>query len=237
MVILAARPSVGKTSLMLNIAQYVAVNKKVPVGIFALESSSEQLANRMLSAQADVDGWRIATGRLEGDDLQRIGVAMGQLAESPIFIDDTPSQGVMSIRTKARRLHMEHGVKLFMVDYMQLSHSRNLESRVQEVSEISMALKSLARELKVPILVLSQLSRAIEQRGEHRPQLSDLRDSGSIEQDADVVMFLYRPDPEERENIKLLVAKHRNGPTGEVDLYFKSEQTRFFEVDSSSAKG
>ncbi len=233
MLILAARPSVGKTSLMLNIAQYAAVVKKVPIGIFSLETSSEQLANRLLSAQADVDGWRITTGQLEGDDFKRIGEAMGQLAESPIYIDDTPGQGVMSIRTKARRLHMEYGVKVFMVDYLQLSHARNLESRVQEVSEISMALKSLARELNVPILVLSQLSRAIEQRGDHRPQLSDLRDSGSIEQDADVVMFLYRPDSEERENLKLLIAKHRNGPTGEVDLYFKSEQTRFFEMDSA----
>ena len=231
LIILAARPSVGKTSLALNIAQYAAAEKKIPVGIFSLETSREQLVDRMLSAQADVDGWRITTGRLEEDDFRKIGEAMGELAEAPIYIDDTAGISVMEMRTKARRLQMEHQVKLFIVDYLQLVRGFNRENRVQEVSEISQSLKNLARELKVPVLALSQLSRAIESRGEKRPQLSDLRESGSIEQDADVVMFLYREDEENRNDIKLLISKHRNGPTGEVSLYFKGERTKFFESE------
>lgn len=236
MIIAAARPSVGKTSFMLNIAHHAAVVRKMPVGIFSLETSTEQLAYRMLAAQANIDGWRLFSGKLQEEDHAKISHAMGVLASSPIFIDDTPGQGVMAMRTRARRLHMERGIKLIMVDYLQLSHSRNLESRVQEVSEISMHLKSMARELNVPVLVVSQLSRNVEQRGEHKPQLSDLRDSGSIEQDADVVMFLHRPDPDARESVKLTIAKHRNGPTGEIDLFFKEEQTKFYEMDESAGE-
>src|SRR3989344_771931 len=231
LIILAARPSIGKTSLALNIAQHAAVEKKTPVAIFSLETSREQLVDRMLSGQADVDGWRITTGRLEEDDFRKIGEAMGVLAEAPIFIDDTPGINVMEIRTKARRLQMEQNIKLIIVDYLQLAHGQNTESRVQEVSEVSKALKNLARELRLPVLALSQLSRAIESRGERRPQLSDLRESGSIEQDADVVMFLYREDEENRNDVKLSISKHRNGPTGEVDLFFRGERTKFYEAE------
>ena len=231
LIILAARPSVGKTSLALNIAQFAATEKKIPVGIFSLETSREQLVDRMLASQADVDGWRITTGRLEEEDFRKIGEAMGELAEAPIYIDDTAGISVMEMRTKARRLQIEHQVKLFIVDYLQLVRGSNRESRVQEVSEISQSLKNLARELKVPVLALSQLSRAIESRGEKKPQLSDLRESGSIEQDADVVMFLYREDEENRNDIKLLISKHRNGPTGDVPLYFRGERTKFYESE------
>jgi len=232
LLILAARPSVGKSSMASNIAQHAAVEHKVPVGIFSLEMSREQLVDRMLSAQADVDAWRITTGNLEEEDFARIGEAMGELAEAPIFIDDTPGLNILEMRTKARRLQMEHGVKLFIVDYLQLLHGRGLENRVQEVSEISQALKNMARELKVPVLACAQLSRAIESRTSRIPQLSDLRESGSIEQESDVVMFLYRPDEENRSEIKLLIAKHRNGPTGEIDMYFRGERTKFYEAET-----
>ncbi len=232
LIILAARPSVGKSSMASNIAQVAAVNHKIPVGIFSLEMSREQLVDRMLSAQADVDAWRITTGNLEEEDFARIGEAMGELAEAPIFIDDTPGLNTLEMRTKGRRLQMEHGVKLFIVDYLQLLHGRGLENRVQEVSEISQALKNMARELKVPVLACAQLSRAIESRTSRIPQLSDLRESGSIEQEADVVMFLYRPDEENRSEIKLLISKHRNGPTGEIDLYFRGERTKFYEAET-----
>ncbi|GMR19315.1 MAG: replicative DNA helicase [Patescibacteria group bacterium] len=233
MVVLAGRPSLGKTSLALNIAQHAAVEKKIPVGIFSLETSRNQLVHRLLSAQADIDAWKLQKGKLEEGDFKRLGEAMGVLAEAPIFIDDTPALTVMEMRTRARKLQMEHDVQLLVVDYMQLARGRNLENRVQEVSEISRALKNLARELDIPVLALSQLSRAVESRGESRPQLSDLRESGSIEQDADIVMFLYRDDPDERENIRLFVAKHRNGPTGEIPLRFRGERTRFYEADEN----
>ena len=232
LIILAGRPSVGKSAMAANILQYAAVEKKIPVGLFSLEMSREQLVDRMLAAQADVDAWRITTGNLEEEDFARIGEAMGELAEAPIFIDDTPGLNLLEMRTKARRLQMEHGVKLFVIDYLQLLHGRGLESRVQEVGEISQALKNMSRELKVPVLACAQLSRAIEQRTSGVPQLSDLRESGSIEQEADVVMFLYRPDLENRSEIKLLIAKHRNGPTGEVDLYFRAERTKFYEAET-----
>ncbi|MFH1896574.1 MAG: replicative DNA helicase [bacterium] len=231
MVVLAARPSIGKTSLALNIAQYAAVAKKQPVGIFSLETSREQLVDRMLAGEADIDGWKIATGNLTDNDFKEIGKAMGVLAEAPIFIDDTPGITINEMRTKARRLHIEQGVKLIVIDYIQLCQGRGLESRVQEVSEISQAIKNIARELKIPVLALSQLSRAIESRGEKKPQLSDLRESGSIEQDADVVMFLYRPDEEDRGSVNLLISKHRNGPTGELSLYFRGERTKFYESE------
>ncbi len=234
LIILAARPSVGKSSLAINIAQYAATHHKVGVAIFSLEMGRESVVDRMISAQGDIDNWRIATGNLEAEDFEKYGIAAGELAEASIYIDDTPGIGVMEMRTKARRLKLEKDLGLIVVDYLQLVRGRNLESRVQEVSEISQALKNLARELKVPVLALSQLSRAIEQRGgDKKPQLSDLRDSGSIEQDADVVMFLYRPNDDDRENFKLLLAKHRNGPTGEISLFFKADRTKFFELEQS----
>jgi len=233
LVILAARPSVGKSSFAVNIAQYAATVNKVGVAFFSLEMGREAIVDRMISAQGDIDNWRIATGNLEADDYEKYSIAAGELAESPIFIDDTPGISVMEMRTKARKLQLEQDIGLIIVDYLQLVRSRNLESRVQEVSEISQSLKNLSRELKVPVLAVSQLSRAVEQRGgEKRPQLSDLRDSGSIEQDADIVMFLYRPDEEDRENYILLISKHRNGPTGEIPLYFRADRTRFFETEA-----
>jgi len=231
LVILAARPSVGKTSLATNIAQYAAVEKGIPVGIFSLETSKEQLVYRMLSAQADVDGWRLTTGNLEEDDFRRIGEAMGVLDEAPIFIDDAPGANVLEMRTKARKLQLEQGVRLIIIDYLQLAKGRGLENRVQEVSEISQSLKNLSRELHIPVLALSQLSRAVESRTTPRPQLSDLRDSGSIEQDADVVMFLYREDEENRSDVNLLISKHRSGPTGEIKLSFRGDRTRFYEQE------
>lgn len=231
LVILAARPSMGKTSLALNFAQYITVHEKIPVGFFSLESSKEELVDRLLAGQSNVDSWKITTGNLSEEDFAKIGEAMGILAEAPLFMDDTPGASIMEMRTKARRLQLEHGLRLVVVDYLQLAVSRNLENRVQEVSEISQGLKNLARELKCPVLGISQLSRAVEARGGKKPQLSDLRESGSIEQDADVVMFLYRPDEENREQIKLLIAKHRNGPTGELDLIFKGERTRFYGLE------
>lgn len=234
LIILAARPSVGKTSLALNIAQYVAVHERIPVGYFSLESSKEELVDRLLSSQSNVDGWKIMTGNLNEKELEMITEGMAILADAPLFIDDTPGARILDMMTKARRLQMEQGVRLIIVDYLQLAVSRNLENRVQEVTEISQAMKNIAREVKCPILVLSQLSRGVEQRGDGRPMLSDLRDSGSIEQDADVVMFLYRADEEEKlaeNHIKLMIAKHRNGPTGEVDLVFRGDRTRFYGMD------
>jgi len=191
----------------------------------------------MLSSQSGVDNWKISTGNLSDQDFKDLGDAMGELAEAPIYIDDTPGISIMEMRTKARRLHLDKGLKLLIVDYLQLARGRNLENRVQEVSEISQALKNIARELKIPVLACAQLSRAVEQRGGKVPQLSDLRESGSIEQDSDVVMFLYRPDEEDRSYIKLLVSKHRNGPTGDIDLFFKGEITRFFEVEMGKGGG
>ncbi|EKD99399.1 MAG: hypothetical protein ACD_22C00266G0001, partial [uncultured bacterium] len=234
LIILAARPSVGKSSLAINIGQYAAVNHKIGVAMFSLEMGRESIVDRMISAQGNIDNWRITTGNLETEDFEKYSIAAGELAEAPYYIDDTPGIGVMEMRTKARRLMAEHEIGLIIVDYLQLVRGRNLESRVQEVSEISQALKNLARELKVPVLALSQLSRAVEQRGgDKKPQLSDLRDSGSIEQDADVVMFLYRPNDEDRENYQLLLSKHRNGPTGELNLYFKADRTKFYEADTT----
>ncbi len=235
LIILAARPSVGKSSFAINCAQYAATTHKKAVGLFSLEMGREQVVDRMISAQGDIDNWRIATGNLHEEDFERYGIAAGELAEAPIYIDDTPGIGILELRTKARRLHMDKKIDLIVVDYLQLIHGRTTESRTQEVSEISQSLKNLARELKVPVLALSQLSRAVEIRGgDKRPQLSDLRDSGSIEQDADIVMFLYRPNEEDRVNHKLLIAKHRNGPTGEIDLFFKADRTRFFEDETKT---
>lgn len=237
LVVLAARPSMGKTSLALDIMRNVAVNAKVPVGIFSLEMSKDQLVDRLLSSQSDVNLWKIRTGHLNEDDFDHIGKAMGELSESPIFIDDAAGSNVMEIRTKARRLQSEHGVGLIVVDYLQLMEGRNQENRVQEVSEISRALKLLARELNVPVLALSQLSRGVESRPDKIPQLADLRESGSIEQDADVVMFIYREEMYKGKDAKrphiaeIHIKKHRNGPTGQIDLYFDQDKTSFKNLD------
>ncbi len=232
LVILAARPAMGKTSLMLNIAEHAAVKTKAKVGIFSLEQSRDQLVDRLLSSSAGVDSWKLRTGNLADEDFPRLGKAMGVLSEAPIFIDDTPGQSALEVLTKSRRLQMEHGLDLIVIDYLQLMRGRNQENRVQEVSDISRSLKLLARELNVPVIALSQLSRAVEARPDKRPMLSDLRESGSIEQDSDVVLFIYREDyydkDSERKNIaEILVRKHRNGPIGETELYFQPEQTSF----------
>lgn len=234
LLILAARPGQGKTAMAINIAQHVGVVQKMPVGIFSLEMSHEELVDRLLVGQADIDAWRLKTGKLPDSDLMKLTEALGQLGDAPIFIDDTPGISIAEIRTKARRLQMEHDIKLLIIDYLQLvDPGKKVESRVQEVSLVSQAMKNIARELKVPVIALSQLSRAVEHRGEKRPQLADLRESGGIEQDADVVMFLYRPDDEVTPTmqIKLLIAKHRNGPTGELDLLFRGDRIKFYSVD------
>lgn len=228
LLILAARPGVGKTSLALNIAQNLAVKHKRAVGFFSLEMSREELVDRMLVAQADIDAWKLKTGKLSEEDFTSLSNAMGELAEAPLFIDDTPALSILEMRTKARRLQVDAGAEFLVVDYLQLARSRQLENRVQEVSEISQGLKNLARELKIPVLALSQLSRAVEQRGTKRPQLADLRESGSIEQDSDVVMFLWREDEEDFENIVLDVAKHRNGPLRSLKLRFRGDRIRFY---------
>lgn len=228
LIILAARPAIGKTTLALNIAQNIALKSERPVGFFSLEMSREELVDRLLVAQADIDAWKLKTGKLSEDDFTNLSNAMGELAEAPIFIDDTPALSILEMRTKARRLQVEQGVDLIIVDYLQLARSRQLENRVQEVSEISQGLKNLARELKLPVLAISQLSRAVEQRGEKRPQLADLRESGSIEQDADVVMFLWREEENNFENINLDVAKHRNGRLASLKLFFRGDRMRFF---------
>jgi len=238
LVILAARPSMGKTSLALDVIRHVAVGKKKPVAIFSLEMSKDQLVDRLLAAEAEVDLWKMRTGRLNDigpeNDFERIGHALGRLSEAPIFIDDSGTVNIMELRTKARRLQAEQAIELIVVDYLQLMEGRNTENRVQEVSEISRSLKTLAKELNVPVLALSQLSRAVEQRGgDKKPQLSDLRESGSIEQDADVVMFIYRDEmytgKESRKPhiAEILIRKHRNGPTGEIELFFDAEKTSF----------
>lgn len=229
LIILAARPSVGKTSLMLNIAQSASVNDKLPIGIFSLEMSVDELATRMVASQAGIDSFKITSGRLSDEELAAYGESAGMLADAPLYIDDTPSLSIMELRTKARRLHVDKGVKMIMVDYLQLMRGRSSDNRVQEVTEISWGLKALAKELKIPVLAVAQLNRSVEHRGNASPQLSDLRESGSIEQDADVVMFLYRPEEENRNEVNLSIAKHRNGPTGMVPLFFKGEQTKFFE--------
>ncbi len=234
LLILAARPGQGKTAMAVNIAQSIAVQEKLPVGIFSLEMSQEELVDRLLVGQADVDAWRLKTGKLSETDFGKLSEAMGILADAPIYIDDTPGISISEMRTKARRIQLEHGVKLLIVDYLQLvDPGRRYDNRVQEVSIVSQGLKNLARELKIPVLALSQLSRAVEHRSEKKPQLADLRESGAIEQDADVVMFLYKIDDEFSPTMpmKLLIAKHRNGPTGEIDLLFRGDRIRFYNVD------
>jgi len=239
LIILAGRPSMGKSSFVSSLILNAATTAKVPVGFFSLEMSKEQVVDRFLCSQAAVDSWKLRTGNLQEDDFPRIGYAMGVLSEAPIFIDDSSVLTPIEILTKARRLQAEHGLGLLVIDYLQLMHGsgrRAAESRVQEVSEISRSLKGLAKELNIPVVAVSQLSRAVEQRPSHIPQLADLRESGSIEQDADVVMFIYREDyydkETERKNITdILIKKHRNGPIGQVELYFIPEQMRFTNLE------
>lgn len=241
LIILAARPSVGKTSLALDIARNAAVRHGIPVGIFSLEMSAEQLVDRMLSAESYVNSWKIRTGGVRDEqDFERIRDALETLSKAPIYIDDKPGSNILAMRAVARRLKRERGIGLIVVDYLQLmapTNTKQSDSMVQQVTEISRSLKSLARELEVPVLALSQLSRAVEQRG-GKPRLSDLRDSGSIEQDADVVMFIHREDKgkedSDRKNIaEILIEKHRNGPTGRVELYFDEKRTSYMPVDKS----
>jgi replicative DNA helicase len=241
LVILAARPSMGKTALALNFAHNVAVQAAQPVLIFSLEMSKEQLVDRLLSMESGVDAWALRTGNLTDADFEKIGHAMGTLSEAQIFIDDSPGITISDLRTKARREAHQRPLGLIIVDYLQLmsggSRFGGDGNRVQEISEISRGLKGIARELNVPVLALSQLSRSVESRSPQIPQLADLRESGSIEQDADVVAFIYReeyynPETDRRKLTDLFIKKHRNGPTGGVELYFDNEKQRFRSVDS-----
>src|SRR6266496_891319 len=239
LVVLAARPAMGKTTLVTNLAYNVASKAKQAVLFFSLEMSKEQLVDRMLADAAGVDSWNIRTGNLTDEDFEKLSNAMGEMAEAPIFIDDTPGVSVLEMRTKARRQAHAQPLGLIIVDYLQLmsgSGNRNSDNRVQEVSEISRGLKLIARELNVPVVALSQLSRSVESRSPQIPQLADLRESGSIEQHAEIVMFIYREqyyNPEtERQNITdLIIAKHRNGPVGKVELYFHPERLKFMTLD------
>jgi replicative DNA helicase len=239
LVIIAARPSMGKTSLALDIARQAAINHNVPVTIFSLEMSSQQLVDRMLAAESRVDAWKLRTGRLSIEsEFNKIRDSLDKLAKAPIYIDDQAANNIVKMRSVARRMKSEKGLGLIIVDYLQLmvpTHSRSSDSLVQQVTEISRSLKHLARELNIPVVALSQLSRAVEQRG-GKPRLSDLRDSGSIEQDADVVMFIHREREEEGEKSKssraeILIEKHRNGPTGRVELYFDDQKSTFLSVE------
>ena len=238
LIILAARPSMGKTSLALDIARKTAINHKIPVAIFSLEMSSQQLVDRMLAAESQVDSWKLRTGHdlSVEHDFKAVGDAISRLSEAPIYIDDQPGNNILKMRATARRLKNEKGLGLIIVDYLQLiipTANKN-DNLVQQITEISHALKNLARELEVPVIALSQLSRAVEQRG-GKPRLSDLRDSGSIEQDADVVMFIHREADQDaggrKQEAEILIEKHRNGPTGIARLYFDSKKTTFLSMD------
>lgn len=241
LIILAARPAMGKTTLVGNLIQNVATHEKQAVLFFSLEMSKDQLVDRMLASESGVDAWNIRTGNLTDDDFEKLGAAMGSLSEAPIYVDDTPGITVLEMRTKARREAQKHPLGLIVIDYLQLmsgSRGGGDFNRVQEVSEISRGLKLIARELNVPVIALSQLSRSVESRSPQIPQLSDLRESGSIEQDADSGAFLYREDyynPEtDRQHIAdLILAKHRNGPTGRIELYFHPEKLKFLSLDKS----
>lgn len=233
LLILAARPGVGKTAFLLNIARHVAVEEKLPTVVFSLEMSKEELVDRLLVRQGLIDAWKLKTGQLSDDDFTSLSEAMGVLAEAPLYIDDTPGLTVTELRTKARRLQSDKGIKFVVVDYLQLMHGYTRDNRVQEVSEISQGLKNLARELRVPVIAAAQLNRQMESRG-GKPRLSDLRESGSIEQDADVVMFLHREDEEVKEIVTCAIEKHRNGPTGQFNLYFNGKQVSFFDVEKKN---
>ena len=240
LIVLGARPSLGKTSLALDIARFAAIQGQQPVGIFSLEMSREQVVDRLISAEAQIPLWELRTGRLKNDeDFELIQHALDKLSQAPIFIDDTPSPTVLQMRSMARRLQAEHGLSLIIVDYLQLIQPRaNTDNIVQQITEISRSLKGMARELNVPVLAVSQLSRAVDQRENKRPRLSDLRESGAIEQDADVVLFIYRKDKDranpatdEANTAEIMIEKHRNGPTGVVKLKFDPEKASFRSID------
>ena len=241
LVILASRPSAGKTTLALDFARHIAVKQKAPVGIFSLEMSKEQLVDRLICAEANINLWKMRTGKLsqkeDDNDFTRLGQAFGVLNEAPVFIDDSPTATVLELTTKARRLQSEHGLSFVIIDYLQLMQGRSgIENRVLEVAEITRGLKAMARELDIPVLALSQLSRAVELRHPPIPKLADLRESGSIEQDADVVLFIYREamykkDTPRKHVAEIHIAKHRNGPTGVVELYFDESQVSFKNLE------
>jgi len=241
LIILASRPTLGKSSLALNIASHVAISEKTPVGIFSLEMSNDQLVDRLIASLSSVDLWRLRTGRLSGegenDDFSKIRQTLDMLSKAQIYIDDSPSLNILQMRAMARRLQAEKGLGLIVVDYLQLMEPRNPgDSIVRQVTEISKSLKGLARELSIPVLALSQLSRAVEQRSPHIPRLADLRESGSLEQDSDVVLFIYREDRYQanssRKNIAdIIIAKHRNGPVGKVELYFDDRRVTFRNLE------
>jgi replicative DNA helicase len=236
LIIVAARPSVGKTSFALGIAHGAALMHGKTVGLFSLEMSAEQLVQRLLSMETGVDSHRLRLGQIDDNDWDRISRAFGRLGEAKIFIDDSAGVSIMDLRSKARRLQAEHGLDLLVIDYLQLMSGRGSENRVQEISEISRGLKGIARELNIPVVALSQLSRAVETRADHHPMLSDLRESGSIEQDADIVMFIYRdeiynPDTERKGIAEIIVAKHRNGPVDTVNLRFFDRTARFSDLE------
>jgi replicative DNA helicase len=241
LVILAARPSLGKTAIAMDIVRHVAIKQKIPVGIFSLEMSRHDVVDRLLAAEAGVDLWKLRTGKLSSEgldnDFARIQEAMSSLSQAPIFIDDAPSPTVLQMRTMGRRLEAENKLGLVVVDYLQLIQPRlNVESMVQQITEISRSLKALARELEVPVLALSQLSRAVESRPDQVPRLADLRESGAIEQDADVVLFIYREDKVKKDSSRpniaeIHIAKHRNGPIGRVELYFNESQVSFKNLE------
>ena len=239
LVIVAARPSMGKTALCLNIAQYASLRKELPAAVFSLEMSREQLVTRMLCAEAMVDQQKVRTGQLTDKDWQQLTMAAGPLSRAPLFIDDTPGITPIEMRAKCRRLKAEHGLSLIVIDYLQLMQGgrKRTENRQQEISDISRSMKMLAREIQAPVIALSQLSRAVEQRQDKRPMMSDLRESGSLEQDADIVMFIYRDeyyhpeDSEKKGQAEVIIAKQRNGPVGAVDLGFMKEYTKFVNLD------
>jgi replicative DNA helicase len=246
MIIVAARPSVGKTAFTLNLARNAAVLGKAKVAFFSLEMSAEQLALRLLASEATVDGHKLRNGQLLDQDWQRLSTALGTLAESDIFIDDTPNCPLPEVRGKCRRIKQEHGLDMVIIDYLQLmsipQRAGAQANRQQEISEISRSLKTMARELNVPVIALSQLSRSVEQRQDKRPMLSDLRESGAIEQDADMVAFLYRddyynPETEEKNIVEVIVAKHRNGPIGSVKLHFVKEIQKMFGMEHRERQG
>lgn len=237
LIVLASRPSLGKTTLALDIAKHVAQHEKVPVGIFSIEMAKEQIIDRLIASEANVNLWRLRTGKLssegESNDFERIAAALDRLAQAPIFIDDIPSPTILQMRAMARRLQAEHGLGLLVIDYLQLIRpTRATDSEVQQITEISRNLKALAKELNIPILAVSQLSRSSEMRTDQRPRLSDLRSSGSIEQDADVVLLIYREDKvkkdsEKRDIAEIMIEKHRNGPTGKIELFFDEDSVSF----------
>lgn len=243
LIILAARPSMGKTSFALNLAMNAAMHNKT-VGVFSLEMSKEQLVDRLFASMLGVDSWKLQRGKLDDSDFQNMGPIMDQMSKANIFIDDSTASSMAEFRTKARRLQMEHGLDMLVIDYLQLMSTGNASyagNRVQEISEISRTIKQIARELRIPIVALSQLSRAVESRPDKTPQLSDLRESGSIEQDADVVLMMYRDDYYHEDTDKqgitdIFIKKHRNGPVGRIELMFKKEQMKFFDIDTAHSE-